>query len=230
MSPSRPPATAIVPTDLSADRQSDPAGDASRTDAPPLAGVCTTSEAARLLGVSNTTIQTMVERGELRAWKTRGGHRRIDRASIAVLRDARSAGDAARRVDGAAVSLLVVDDDPLARRRIEVAMADWTESVGLLWAVDAFEALVLLERHRPDVLLTDLRTAPIDGMEFVRRVRALADYRNTAIVVATDLDDAGLAARGGMPPGTVRYAKPLAMDTLRGFVEACALRKRLATG
>ncbi|MFM8557014.1 MAG: excisionase family DNA-binding protein [Betaproteobacteria bacterium] len=35
--------------------------------------VCTTSEAARRLGVSSTTVQVMVERGELKAWRTRGG-------------------------------------------------------------------------------------------------------------------------------------------------------------
>lgn len=47
----------------------------------PLA-VCTTSEAARRLGVSSTTVQVMVERGELKAWRTRGGHRRISLDSV----------------------------------------------------------------------------------------------------------------------------------------------------
>ncbi len=36
-----------------------------------------TREAAKLLGVSLTTAQIMVEKGELQAWKTSGGHRRI---------------------------------------------------------------------------------------------------------------------------------------------------------
>lgn len=191
-------------------------------------GVCTTSEAARLLGVSNTTVQTMVERGELHAWKTRGGHRRIARASIDALREARAAGQAARRVDAAEVALLAVEPDATARGRLEAAVARWSEPVRLLWAADAFDALVALERHRPDVLLTDLRATPIDGFEFLRRVRAVPEYRPIAIVVATALEDADLAAHGGLPPGTVRYAAPVPLDTLRGFVEACAIRKRLA--
>jgi excisionase family DNA binding protein len=190
-------------------------------------GVCTTSEAARLLGVSNTTVQTMVERGELHAWKTRGGHRRIARGSIDALREARAAGEAARRVDAAGVALLAVEPDPAARRRIEAAVAGWAEPVRLLWAADAFDALVAVERHRPDVLLTDLRATPIDGFEFLRRLRAVPEYRSMAIVVATALEDADLAAHGGLPAGTVRYGAPVPLETLRGFVEASALRKRL---
>ena len=38
---------------------------------------CGTTEAARILGLSVGTVQSLVERQELMAWKTRGGHRRI---------------------------------------------------------------------------------------------------------------------------------------------------------
>ena len=201
-----------------------PPGDAAAME------VCTTSEAARLLGVSNTTVQTMVERGELRAWKTRGGHRRIVRASIDALREARLAGEAARRLDEAGIALLAVEPDPSARRRLESAVAGWREPVRLLWANDAFDALLAVERHRPDVLLTDLRATPIDGFEFLRRLRALPEYRAMSIVVATALDDADLAAHGGLPAGAVRYGAPVPLETLRGFVEACGVRKRLGAG
>jgi excisionase family DNA binding protein len=205
-------------------------GDGSPPEDPAALEVCTTTEAARRLGVSNTTVQTMVERGELRAWKTRGGHRRIVRASIEALRAARTAGEAGRRLDAAGVVLLVVEPDAMARRRLEAALAGWREPVRLIWAADAFDALVAVERHRPDVLLTDLRATPIDGFEFLRRLRALPEYRSMAIVVATALDDADLAAHGGLPAGTVRYGAPVPLDTLRGFVEACGVRRRPAPG
>jgi excisionase family DNA binding protein len=42
----------------------------------------TTLEVAHLLGVSVRSVQLMVDRGELEAWKTSGGHRRIARASV----------------------------------------------------------------------------------------------------------------------------------------------------
>lgn len=41
-----------------------------------------TAEAARMLGLSTTLVQTLVDQGELKGWKTRGGHRRISLESI----------------------------------------------------------------------------------------------------------------------------------------------------
>lgn len=193
-------------------------------------GVCTTSEAARLLDVSPTTVQVMVERGDLQAWKTRGGHRRISRASIDALREMRVAGGTARGVGAGTVTVLVVEDRDVVRRRIAAAIAGWSEPVRALWAGDAFDALVQIERHRPDVLVSGLRAAPMDGFEFLRRLRALPEYRSMAFVVSTALDDEDIEARGGLPAGTVRYGEPLPLETLRGFVEACALRKRIPSG
>ena len=43
---------------------------------------CGTTYAAKLLGLSVGTIQTLVEKTELQAWKTQGGHRRIAMQSI----------------------------------------------------------------------------------------------------------------------------------------------------
>jgi excisionase family DNA binding protein len=205
----------------------DPPVEAPPIGSPPAIGVCTTSEAARLLGVSNTTVQVMVERGELRAWKTRGGHRRIDRAGVDALRAARAAGEAARSRDASLATVLVVEDDSAVRDRLAAALATWPMPVRLLWAADAFDALLQIERHRPDVLVTDLRASPMDGFAFLRRLRAVPEYRTMAIIVSTALDAIDLAAHGGLPAGTARYGKPLPLDTLRGFVEACAMRKTL---
>lgn len=43
---------------------------------------CTTREVAQLLGMAVRSVQMMVDRGELEAWKTPGGHRRISRQSV----------------------------------------------------------------------------------------------------------------------------------------------------
>ena len=43
---------------------------------------CGTSYAAKLLRLSVATVQSLVEKGEIDAWKTLGGHRRIALQSI----------------------------------------------------------------------------------------------------------------------------------------------------
>lgn len=44
--------------------------------------ILTTQQAARILGLSTTTVQKMVASGELEAWVTSGGHRRIFRSAL----------------------------------------------------------------------------------------------------------------------------------------------------
>ena len=51
-----------------------------------------TLEVARLLGMAVRSVQMMVDRGELQAWKTPGGHRRISRESVQRWREARQGG------------------------------------------------------------------------------------------------------------------------------------------
>lgn len=188
-------------------------------------GVCTTSEAARMLGVSNTTVQTLVERGVLQAWKTRGGHRRISRDSVDALRASREAGAIPEGSPSPGLMMLVVEPDDRARIRFGSAVAAWRLPVRLLWARDAIDAVIALERHRPDLLVTDLRATPIDGFALLRRLRGVPEYRSTAFVVITALDEGDIAAHGGLPVATVRYGLPVPWDTLRGYVQACLAGK-----
>ena len=56
---------------------------------------CTTREVAQALGMAVRSVQLMVDRGELQAWKTPGGHRRIARASVLQWLQSRPASTAA---------------------------------------------------------------------------------------------------------------------------------------
>lgn len=49
------------------------------------ADVLTTSQAAKLLGISVRTAQLWIESGSLRSWKTPGGHRRVYRSDVMAL-------------------------------------------------------------------------------------------------------------------------------------------------
>jgi excisionase family DNA binding protein len=188
------------------------------------AAVLTTSAAARLLGVSSTTVQVMVERGELRAWKTRGGHRRISRASLEALRAARDAPPASEPA-AATPTVLAIEADAALRRQYETRIGGWGLALRVVSAADALDGLLLIERLRPAVLLAEPQGGPVDAIAMLRRLRTHDAFDAMAIVVVTALDDAAIRERGGLPPGIAIYRKPAPFETLRGFIEASLLRR-----
>ena len=77
-----------------------------------------TNEIARRLGVSPQTVQRWVDTGRLSAWKTPGGHRRIDAKSAELMFEEheRTIGHKASPVDSSApqarvMEVVIVDDD-----------------------------------------------------------------------------------------------------------------------
>ncbi len=77
--------------------------------------------------------------------------------------------------DLSGVKVLVVDDEPDARQVLEQILLSCGASVRLADSAD--EALDLLRRERPDVLVSDIGMPRTDGYELIRRVRADTDLR-----------------------------------------------------
>jgi signal transduction histidine kinase/CheY-like chemotaxis protein len=84
-----------------------------------------------------------------------------------------------RRLDLSGIAVLVVDDDVDARELIERALADCH---AVVWAAGtAAEALELVERVRPQVLVSDIGMPGVDGYELLRRVRGLGLVRGGGV-------------------------------------------------
>ena len=69
------------------------------------------------------------------------------------------------------VTVVVVDDDPEYRRIARELLAQESELVLVGEAADGEEALALLRREQPDVLVSDLVLPRLNGIELTRRVR-----------------------------------------------------------
>lgn len=96
--------------------------------------------------------------------------------------------------EDAKVRVVVADDQRVVREGLVTSLSvlPGVEVVGA--AADGEQALALVSRHRPQVVLMDLRMPRLDGVEATRRI--LAAYPVTAIVVLTTYadDDSILAA------------------------------------
>jgi excisionase family DNA binding protein len=186
---------------------------------------CTTNEAAEMLGISLQTVQRWMDRGHLRGWRTPGGHRRVDVASVhellATARQAENgaaapeAPDAARVVE-AAPRIYLVDDTP---SDLELLMAitqfvmPKARSVGL---PNGFAALMAIGREPPDLLITDIAMPGFDGLEMIRSMRENGATAHVPIIAVSSYhDDEVQRMFGAIPDGVAFLRKPVTPDTLR---------------
>jgi DNA-binding NarL/FixJ family response regulator len=99
------------------------------------------------------------------------------------------------------IRVLVVDDQALVREGLVTLLGTAARIEPVAAARDGEEAVALCGRHRPDVVLMDLRMPVMDGVEATRRI--LAARPETEVVVLTThadeasiLDALGAGARG----------------------------------
>ena len=96
---------------------------------------CGTTEAARILGLSVGTVQSLVERQELMAWKTRGGHRRIAMASV---QDYQRRNHSAAMGGGAQGRIMWVQESGPLRHKLVQSLTKG----GIAMQIDWFENMV----------------------------------------------------------------------------------------
>ncbi len=85
--------------------------------------------------------------------------------------------------------VLVVDDHALFRTGVANIINQEHDLRVVAEAGNGVEAVAAYERHRPDVTLLDLRMPVMDGVEVVRRVRALDPQARVIVLTTYDTDD-----------------------------------------
>ncbi|WP_313236847.1 response regulator [Delftia acidovorans] len=161
----------------------------------------TTAEVAKLLGMAVRSVQLMVDRGDLEAWKTPGGHRRITRASVERWRGRQ--GDAAATSGAPAAAqapapaqagtgprVLLIEDSVHFQNLVRLLVQRHFPDVQLHVAHDGITGMALYGQIQPDVLLVDILLPDIDGAALITTLRTHEQFARCKLLVVTSLDAA----------------------------------------
>ncbi len=124
----------------------------------------TLGQAAKFLGVAQSTIRKWSDQGRVPAFYTPGGHRRYRRRDLETFLDRSGPGG---RTVGPLV--LVVDDDARLREFVRVNLE--LEGYTVREASSGEEALSAIEDQAPALVLLDVVMPGIDGWQMLQRMQ-----------------------------------------------------------
>lgn len=152
-----------------------------------------TMEVGRMLGMAVRSVQLMVDRGELSAWKTPGGHRRISRESIeAWLAQRGGALPTTAPAPGPAVGrrrVLLIEDSVHYQNLVALLIGQQFPELELHMAPDGIVGLAMYGQLQPDLLIVDILLPGIDGATLITSLRSQPQFARSRLLVVTSLDE-----------------------------------------
>lgn len=199
----------------------------------------TVREAAAALGLSPTSVQLLVEKGLLKAWKTSGGHRRIFPQAVEEMLAARgqlreaterpapdgqplakgSAAEPGPGGPGHGLDVLLAEDDPTLQRLYQMRLRHFGERLSLRVARDGVAALLAVGERVPDLMILDIGLPGVNGIETLNSLRSDARTAAMPVVVVSGMSKREIDEAGPLPPGTLVLGKPVPFDRLFGFID-----------
>ena len=180
-----------------------------RADVASASNYYTTIEVAKMLGMAVRSVQLMVDRGDLQAWKTPGGHRRISRESLERwLQGSRSGvrAEAAGRQEGEPGAgressrplrlgqrpprLLLIEDSTHFQNLVALLLKQKFPGLEVHVASDGITGLASFGQLQPDLLVVDIMLPGIDGANLITGLRSHALFGHCKLIVLTALDEA----------------------------------------
>ena len=108
------------------------------------------------------------------------------------------------------MNILVVDDEELARQRIESLLKDSSEYKICAEAENGAEALMMVERHQPDLILLDISMPVMDGLEVAKHLSGIPNP--PAVIFTTAYGEYALEAFSTKATGYLM--KPIRQEQL----------------
>lgn len=83
--------------------------------------------------------------------------------------------------------ILIVEDEKLLNEAYELVLKK--EGYDVSTAFNGAEALDIFEKHKPDLILLDLRMPKMDGVEFLKQLEAKGKHPGLNVIVFSNYDE-----------------------------------------
>ena len=175
-----------------------------------------TAEAAQMLGISTTLVQTLVDAQELEGWRTRGGHRRIALESVRQYQARTRSGRA--RARAGALRVVVVSEQAEGLPALQAQAERWAPQLALTLRDSVSSTLLELSTERPDVLAAELGMPRPQQEKTVQALQAFVARGPTLTITLLTQEAALLGDAQARSAGLQLMPGPLTPDWLEGFL------------
>jgi excisionase family DNA binding protein len=146
----------------------------------------TTGEIASFCHVTINAVKKWIASGKLNAYRTPGGHYRVDRDDFEAFISSYRLHIKPELFPGKK-KVLIIDDEPQVVEYLRGALESSEDGYkyDIETAGDGYEALIKAGYFNPDLLILDIRMPRIDGFEVCRRLRKDEKTKSIKILAIT---------------------------------------------
>jgi len=177
--------------------------------------ILTVAKASEYCQVSPKTIINWVEAGHIEAYKTVGGHRRINKKQLEAFMEKQGIPIPKEEMEGGRKRILVVDDDPIIVETIVLSLEEDEFGYEVISASDGFEAGLQVNHFKPHLMILDIMMPDIKGYEVCRKVKSNPDTKDTKIIVLSAYLDEEKFKQMKEYGADVCFSKPLPLTQLK---------------
>jgi CheY-like chemotaxis protein len=123
--------------------------------------------------------------------------------------------------------ILVVDDDDFQHKMIAKILG--AEGYEFVFATSGAEAMTILRKHRPDLILMDVMMPEVDGLEMTLRIKAMPQLARIPVMMVSGKSE-GNVVLNCLKAGAVDFVvKPFDKETLKAKVAKLSRPKATPT-
>lgn len=146
--------------------------------------IYTTYQVSQFCRVRLPTVIKWINDGKLAAYKTPGGHRRINKPDLVNFLKKYNMPIPSELAQDLA-KILVVDDDPLVVRLLTTILKEGNSKYEIASASDGFSAGSQIMSMHPDLVVLDIKLPGIDGYKVCANIRDNNETSNIKILAVT---------------------------------------------